>query len=37
MEGAVGLLSTVPDFLRFSQMLLNRGELAAPAPAARNG
>jgi CubicO group peptidase (beta-lactamase class C family) len=26
-EGAVGLLSTVPDFLRFSQMLLNRGEL----------
>jgi CubicO group peptidase (beta-lactamase class C family) len=27
IEGAVGLLSTVPDFLRFSQMLLNRGEL----------
>jgi CubicO group peptidase (beta-lactamase class C family) len=27
LEGAVGLLSTVPDFLRFSQMLLNRGEL----------
>ena len=27
MEGAVGLLSTGPDFLRFSQMLLNRGEL----------
>ena len=27
MEGAVGLVSTVPDFLRFSQMLLNRGEL----------
>lgn len=27
MEGAVGLLSTAPDFLRFSQMLLNRGEL----------
>ncbi len=28
LEGAVGLLSTVPDFLRFSQMLLNGGELA---------
>ena len=27
LEGAVGLLSTVPDYLRFSQMLLNRGEL----------
>ena len=27
IEGAVGLLSTVPDFLRFSQMLLNDGEL----------
>jgi CubicO group peptidase (beta-lactamase class C family) len=27
LEGAVGLLSTVPDFLRFGQMLLNRGEL----------
>jgi len=27
LEGAVGLLSTVPDFLRFSQMLLNGGEL----------
>ncbi len=27
IEGAVGLVSTVPDFLRFSQMLLNRGEL----------
>ena len=27
IEGAVGLLSTGPDFLRFSQMLLNRGEL----------
>lgn len=27
MEGAVGLVSTAPDFLRFSQMLLNRGEL----------
>ncbi len=26
-EGAVGLVSTVPDFLRFSQMLLNKGEL----------
>jgi CubicO group peptidase (beta-lactamase class C family) len=26
-EGAVGLVSTVPDFMRFSQMLLNRGEL----------
>jgi CubicO group peptidase (beta-lactamase class C family) len=28
LEGAVGLVSTVPDFLRFSQMLLNKGELA---------
>ena len=27
IEGAVGLVSTVPDFLRFSQMLLNGGEL----------
>ena len=27
IEGAVGLVSTVPDYLRFSQMLLNRGEL----------
>jgi CubicO group peptidase (beta-lactamase class C family) len=27
MEGAVGLVSTVPDYLRFSQMLLNKGEL----------
>ena len=27
LEGAVGLLSTVPDFMRFAQMLLNRGEL----------
>jgi len=27
LEGAVGLISTVPDFMRFSQMLLNRGEL----------
>jgi CubicO group peptidase (beta-lactamase class C family) len=28
LEGAVGLVSTTPDFLRFSQMLLNKGELA---------
>ena len=27
LEGAVGLVSTVPDFLRFSQMLLGGGEL----------
>jgi CubicO group peptidase (beta-lactamase class C family) len=27
IEGAVGLVSTVPDFMRFSQMLLNKGEL----------
>lgn len=27
IEGAVGLLSTVPDYLRFSQMLLNGGAL----------
>lgn len=27
MEGAVGLVSTVPDFLRFAQMLLNGGRL----------
>ena len=27
LEGAVGLVSTVPDFLRFCQMLLNRGTL----------
>ncbi|MFN7915485.1 MAG: serine hydrolase domain-containing protein [Vicinamibacterales bacterium] len=27
LEGAVGLLSTGPDFVRFAQMLLNRGEL----------
>jgi CubicO group peptidase (beta-lactamase class C family) len=27
LEGAVGLVSTVPDYLRFAQMLLNRGEL----------
>ena len=28
LEGAVGLVSTVPDYLRFGQMLLNEGELA---------
>ena len=27
LEGAVGLVSTVPDYLRFSQMLVNKGEL----------
>jgi len=27
LEGAVGLVSTVPDYLRFAQMLLNNGEL----------
>src|SRR5688500_16682766 len=27
IEGAVGLLSTVPDYMRFAQMLLNKGEL----------
>jgi CubicO group peptidase (beta-lactamase class C family) len=27
LEGAVGLVSTVPDFLRFSQMLVNKGAL----------
>ena len=27
LEGGVGLLSTVPDFMSFSQMLLNGGEL----------
>jgi CubicO group peptidase (beta-lactamase class C family) len=27
LEGAVGLLSTVPDYLRFSQMLLNGGAI----------
>lgn len=27
VEGAVGLVSTAPDFLRFCQMLLNKGEL----------
>lgn len=28
LEGAVGLVSTVPDYLRFCQMLLNQGELS---------
>jgi CubicO group peptidase (beta-lactamase class C family) len=28
MEGAVGLVSTAEDFVRFSQMLLNKGELS---------
>lgn len=28
MEGAVGLVSTAEDFIKFSQMLLNKGELA---------
>ena len=27
LEGAVGLVSTVPDYFRFAQMLLNKGEL----------
>src|SRR4029450_13755607 len=27
LEGAVGLVSTVPDYVRFAQMLLNKGEL----------
>jgi len=27
LEGAVGLISTAEDFVRFSQMLLNKGEL----------
>jgi CubicO group peptidase (beta-lactamase class C family) len=27
LEGAVGLVSTVPDYVRFAQMLLNRGHL----------
>jgi CubicO group peptidase (beta-lactamase class C family) len=27
IEGAIGLLSTVPDYMRFAQMLLNKGEL----------
>ena len=28
MEGAVGLVSTTEDFIRFGQMLLNKGELS---------
>ena len=28
VEGAVGLVSTVPNYLRFCQMLLNQGELS---------
>ena len=35
IEGAVGLLSTVPDYLRFCQMLLNKGRARRRAPAAR--
>ena len=27
LEGTVGLVTTVPDYLRFCQMLLNGGEL----------
>jgi CubicO group peptidase (beta-lactamase class C family) len=27
LSGGAGLLSTIPDYLRFTQMLLNRGEL----------
>jgi CubicO group peptidase (beta-lactamase class C family) len=27
LEGAVGLVSTVPDYLRFAQMLLNKGQI----------
>jgi len=27
LEGAVGLVSTVPDYLRFAQMLLDKGQL----------
>ncbi len=27
LEGAIGLISTVPDYVRFAQMLLNGGEL----------
>lgn len=27
VEGAVGLVSTVPDYLRFAQMMLNKGQL----------
>ena len=33
MEGAVGLVSTAEDFVRFSQMLLNKGELGWRSPA----
>jgi CubicO group peptidase (beta-lactamase class C family) len=29
IEGAVGLVSTVPDYLRFSQMLLDKGTLGS--------
>ncbi len=29
LEGAVGLVSTVPDYLRFSQMLLDKGALGS--------
>ena len=29
MEGAVGLVSTAEDFVRFSQMLLNKGALGS--------
>jgi CubicO group peptidase (beta-lactamase class C family) len=29
LEGAVGLVSTAEDFVRFSQMLLNKGELGS--------
>ena len=40
LEGAVGLVSTVPDYLRFSQMLLGKGtlngvQLLRPATIAR--
>ncbi len=33
IEGAVGLVSTVPDFLRFARMLLNEGSLEGDARA----
>mgnify|MGYP003324035786 CR=1 FL=1 len=36
LEGAVGLVSTVPDFLRFSQMLLNYGEFDGARILSRN-
>lgn len=36
LEGAVGLVSTVPDFLRFSQMLLNDGEFDGVRILSRN-